>query len=141
MPNERIQAIAKAELVLEAEGGREPWLWDRAQRVLRTARWLSEALRNVEAQVERDALEAAALFHATGWSEQARAGQVQRWQLLARPTNDVQRELAASILQEKVAQLLPARILRIACDAIRQSSAKDTQVPEARLLGDAIALD
>ena len=141
MPNERILAIAKSELMLELDGVKEPWLWDRAQRVLRSARGLAESLRTVEAQIERDALETAALFHATGWSEQVRAGQVQRWQLLARPTNDVQRELAASILQEKAAHLLPARILRIACDAIRQSSAKDTQVPEARLLGDAIALD
>lgn len=139
MGNERILAIAKTELVLETDTGREPWLWDRAQRVLRLSRVLADMIRPT--QLEREALEVAALFHPSGWSEQFRAGQVMRSQLLARPTNDVQRELAASILQEKVAHLLPARVLRIACDAVRQSSAKDTQLPEAWILGDAIGLD
>lgn len=141
MPNERLLSLAKTELVLELDGGVEPWLWQRTERVVRMAGALADVLLPLKVVVERDALEAAALFHATGWSEQVRARQLDRWQLLARPTNDVQRELAASILQEKAAQHLPARTLRIASDAIRQSGANQTQVAEARVLGDAIGLD
>jgi hypothetical protein len=141
MANERLIDLARAELTLDVDGCKEPWLWDRTERVARNAMWLARQPAFDGKGCDTEAIEAAALFHLAGWSEQFRAGHVKRWQLLSRPTSDVQRELGASILQEKAGTLLNGRTLRIAADAIRQSNQRNLEGLEARILHDAIGLE
>jgi hypothetical protein len=87
------------------------------------------------------ALPAAALFHDAGWAVQVKQGRAERSQVLGRPTNDIQRELGAGMMQEQIGHLLPAAALRIAGDAIRQCNDREATLIEARLLADADNLD
>lgn len=139
--NPRLMALARKLLMISVDDVQDPWLWDHAER---TARLASKLLRDPEIasrSPDADAVLAGVWLAAAGWAEQFRAGQVQRSQLLARPTNDLQRELAASIVHEQAAALLTPRSLRLASESIRQSGQRQTQMAEAQVLSDARNLD
>jgi hypothetical protein len=87
------------------------------------------------------AVSIAALFHDAGWAVQVREGQVSPWLVLNRPTNDLQRELGAALLVEKCAKLVPAEILTVAAEAVRQCNDRYTSLPEAQVLSESESLD
>jgi HD superfamily phosphodiesterase len=139
---ERIVALAKQILTVPGENGRNDlWLWEHSERVLRLAGVLASLPEVGEQRPDPLALATAALFHDAGWAVQARQGRIDRWQLLCRPTNEVQRELGAGLMQEQIAHLVPANTLRVAAEAIRRCNHRDTEQPEARVLADADNLD
>lgn len=142
MQIERVVVLARQLLTIPIiEPRRDLWLWEHSERVMRLTQAL-RALPEIAGQTpDPDALAAAALFHDAGWALECQDGRCERWQMVARPTNDIQRELGAALLQEQAGHLLPGPTLRLACDAIRQCNSRRTELLEATILAEAEALD
>jgi hypothetical protein len=139
---ERVVQRARQILVLPIdEQHQDLWVWEHGERVMRLAQMLGDFPQPAGRSPDATALSVAALFHDAGWVLEHRQGRYERWQLLTRPTNDLQRELGAAVLLEEIGPLLPAPTLRLASDAIRQCNDRRTTLLEARLLADADALD
>lgn len=92
-------------------------------------------------EVDVEALYCAALFHDGGWIVQLEQGRISAAQVLSRPTNEVQRELGAGLLVEKLGHLLPGPTLATAERAIRFCNLRDGAPVEARILSEAESLD
>jgi hypothetical protein len=138
-------AAAKDLLVLRGDGPSvDLWLWEHAERVMRLAQMLAllpEVREIGDEQPDQTAVAVAALFADAGWAVQVRQGEIKRWQVLSRPTNDIQRELGVGALQDHAAQLLPADTVELAIRAIRECNDRYTKVPAARALSEAENLD
>jgi len=142
MQTERLVALARQHLVVAVdESTNDLWLWEHGERVLSTARMLAEAPDTTSGPVDAEALTAAALFHDAGWIVEYQQGKWKRWQLLSRPTNDIQRELGAALLQEEAGSIVSPQSMRTACEAIRLCNDRETEQPEACLIAEAEALD
>lgn len=142
MQIERLVPLAKQLLVVAIdETTRDLWLWAHSERVMRLTQLIAAIPEIGGASPDLPALAAAALFHDAGWIVEHQQGKWKRWQLIGRPTNDKQRELGAALLQEEVGPLLPGPTVRLASDAIRQCNNRETELLEARILGEAEALD
>ena len=139
---ERIVPIARQLLILELdEDRRDLWLWERAERVARLTQLVAHLPEVAHQPIDLLALGVAGLFHCAGWATQLQQGRLTRWQLLARPTNDIQRELGAALLQDHAAQELPPKTARLAAEAIRHCNDRSTALIEAQLLAEAENLD
>ncbi|MBN1489726.1 MAG: hypothetical protein JXA69_07395 [Phycisphaerae bacterium] len=92
-------------------------------------------------RVDRAALIAAALYHDAGWAVQFRRGELERVELLTRPVNEPQRELAASLLEALPANVLSEGSRILAARAIRECNRKASQQVEAHILAEATNLD
>lgn len=140
-----VLAAAKDLLILRGDGPSDDlWLWEHAERVMHLARMLAllpEVREIGDEPPDQTAVAAAALFADAGWAVQVRRGEIRPWQVLRRPTNDIQRELGVGALQDHTAQLLPAETLEIATRAIRECNDRYTKVPAARALSEAENLD
>lgn len=136
-----IRARAEADHVLvDSSGHRDIYLWEHALRVAYAA--LTIARMNVVPQpINVAALHAAALYHDAGWAIQCRDGVVPREEVLGKPTSELQRELAAGRLTERLADVLPRRTLELAAATIRQMNERRTELPEAQVLAEAENLD
>jgi HD superfamily phosphodiesterase len=142
MQIERIIPLARELLALPLdETHRDLWLWEHSERVMRLTQLVASLPELAGRSPDPLALAAAALFHDTGWVLDFQQGRVTRWQILARPTNDLQRELAAETLQEQVGHLLPTATAKAAADAIRQCNDRNAKLAEAVILAEAEALD
>lgn len=119
----------------------DPWLWDHTVRVTRLARLLARLPEAGPEHADETVLTVAALFHNAGWAMQVREKQIERHQVLNRPTNDLLRELGAAALQERAANLMPDELLEMAADAIRQCNDRYSTLPAARVLADATNLE
>jgi hypothetical protein len=136
--------IAKARECLTLRGNTgapDLWLLEHSQRVMELSRLLALLPEIGEDRPHRQAVMVAALFHDAGWAVQVQQGQVQVWQVVNRPTNDLQRELGAGLLLEACAKLLPEDTLELAAEAIRQCNDRYTALPEAQVLAEADNLD
>lgn len=142
MQIDRIVPLAKQLLVLPT-GDSHPdlWLWEHAERVMRLTQLVARLPEVGNAGPDLTALAAAALFHDAGWVLEFHQGRFERWQVLTRPTNDLQRELGAAMLQEEAGPLLGGQTTRLAGDAIRQCNDRRTTLIEARILAEAEAID
>jgi len=139
---ERIVPLAKQLLVLQLdETHSDTWLWEHSERVMNLAPMIAHLPEIGSNSVDTTALAAAALFHDAGWISDYEQGRVHRWQLLGRPTNDIQRELGAATLAEEAGHLLPGPTAVLARDAIQQCNNRETDLLEARILAEAEALD
>ena len=137
--------VARQLLVMPGEGASgDVWLWEHARRVVHLSGVL--ALLPEAREIGGDAPDAAgvslaALFADAGWAVQVKRGEVNHWQVLSRPTNDIQRELGVGALQDCVSTLLPAEVVQIAVRAIRECNDRYSKSPEARVLSEAENLD
>ncbi|HPC23773.1 MAG: hypothetical protein KBH81_13975 [Phycisphaerae bacterium] len=139
---ERIKPIAQRLLTLQLESKRrDAWLWERALRVSRLTQLIGHAPELAGRGIDLLAAGAAGLFHCAGWAAQLEQGGVGWWQLLARPTTDIQRELGAALLMEHAGPHLPAKTARLAADAIRQCNRRGAKLIEAQVLAEAESLD
>lgn len=142
---QRVMAAARDFLILPGDGSsKDLWLWEHTERVMQLARMLAllpEVREIGDDQPDQMAVSVAALFADAGWAVQVRRGEVGHWQVLTRPTNDLQRELGVGALQERVGKLLPPATIELATRAIRECSDRYTKVPEARALSEAENLD
>lgn len=116
-------------------------VWEHSVRVARTSLAIAGLPELADRAVDRRALTAAALYHDVGWVMQYRAGEAIPRDLLLRPTCEVQREMAAAWLAERLARDLPERSLDIAINAIRYCNERQTSVLEAQILAEAEHLD
>lgn len=117
------------------------WLWERCLRLMRLTELLTAVPELASERPDPTAAAVAGLFHDAGWALQVRAGQIAPWQVLTRPTNEIQRELAANLLQETVAGLLADETLGLAVEALRQCNNRLTTMPEAQVVMEAANLD
>lgn len=137
MQIERVVAAARQLLALPMDDSHaDLWLWEHSERVMRLADQIA-SLPDLANRADRTALAAAALFHDAGWVLEHQQGRYARWQLLTRPTSDLQRELGAALLQEHAGHLLPAPVVRLATEAIRFCNDRGTRLLEAQILADA----
>ncbi len=139
---ERLIPLAKQLLTVAIdERHQDYWLWEHTERVMHLTQSMA-GLPELGRQVpDRNALAAAALFHDAGWVTEYQQQRWPTWQLLTRPTSDIQRELGAAMLQEEAGHLLPGPTLRLAAEAIREANNRRTELLEARVLAEAEALD
>ena len=142
MQIERVIPLAKQLLILPMGDTRQDlWLWEHSERVMRLTSMLA-GLPELDGQAaDLAALAVAALFHDAGWVLEYHQNRFERWQLLTRPTNDLQRELGAAMLMEEAGPLISGPTARLAADAIRHCNDRKTNLLEARLLAEAEALD
>ena len=83
-----VQQRARELLVLQVDGGRSDlFLWEHSLRVARNASCACQYPELADANIDRLALSAGALFHDVGWAVQARRGDVAAWQLLTCPAS------------------------------------------------------
>ncbi|MBL8878802.1 MAG: HD domain-containing protein [Phycisphaerales bacterium] len=137
-----VTAIARDLLVVvDAAGRRDLWLWEHSERVSRLACMLAELPEISSTNPNRAALAVAGLFHDAGWALQVREGRIDRWQLLSRPTNELQRELGATAVEESAGRMLPRDVLQVAMLAIRSANDRNTAQVEAQLIAEAENLD
>jgi hypothetical protein len=140
-----VVAVAKNLLILPGDGPSDDlWLWEHAERVMRLGQMLAllpEVREIGDDQPDQTAVAVAALFADAGWAVQVRRGELKPWQVLSRPTNDIQRELGVGALQDHVPQLLPAETVETAIQAIRECNDRYTRLPAARALSEAQNLD
>ncbi len=142
MQIERVIPRAKQLLSIPIDdNAQDLWLWEHAERVMHLTQSIA-ALPDVDGSTaDLTALILAALFHDAGWISEYQQGRYQRWQLLTRPTNDIQRELGAALLQEEVGQIFSGPTLHTAIEAIRHCNNRHTDLLEAHILAEAEALD
>jgi hypothetical protein len=142
MQIERVIPLARQLLALPmGEARQDLWLWEHSERVMNLTQTLAGLPEVKGKSADLAALAVAGLFHDAGWVLEYHQGRLERWQLLTRPTNDLQRELGAAMLLEEAGPLLPAPTARLAAEAIRRCNDRKTTLLEAQLLAEAEALD
>jgi len=137
-----VQQRARELLALPLDGGRSDlFLWEHSARVAHNASCACQYPELADANIDRLALSAGALFHEVGWAVQARRGRVAAWQLLTCPASAQQLGLAAASLADTLADALPERSLQRAGQALLQMRQRDPDRVEASILADADNLD
>lgn len=116
-------------------------IWEHSARVAKTTTAIAGLPELAQRALDRRGLLAASLYHDAGWVVQYRAGEAIPRDLLLRPTSEVQRELAASWVLERLDGFLPERTLEIASNAIRNAGDRQTGMLEAQILAEAENLD
>lgn len=135
-------ARAERVLVLPLPGGRrDAYLWDHTQRVWKCARWMARLDEFGDDKPNEQVVDLAAAFHAAGWAEQVRAGQIESWQVFSRPTSELQRETAIGVMRRECAELVPVDVVETAAEAIRQLFDRFTTLPESQVLAEAENLE
>lgn len=137
-----IWSCAQDDLVVTDDQGHvDVFVWEHATRVARTLKWVVAQRDVPQHPVDQAALTAAALYHDAGWIVQLREGAVSHSQLLCKAASDLQRNLAATLMEQQLGKLLPARALQRAAECVRLQQLRDSQFPEAQILFDADNLD
>jgi len=124
--------------------GNDRWLWEHTRRVTHAAQGLAllpEVREGGGTPPDPQTVAVAALFADAGWAVQVQRGSIEPWEVLNRPTGDIQRELGAAALHEHAVDLLPAGVIETASRAIRECNEKYTKLPEAQTLREAENLD
>ncbi|MBK8915959.1 MAG: HD domain-containing protein [Phycisphaerales bacterium] len=139
---ERVGPLVRQALTLRDEQGRtDLWLLEHSERVVQLSRAIAELPELQGRRMDLAALELAALCHDLGWAIQVQQGRFDRWQVLSRPTSDLQRELAAGWMVEQLAHLLSPDELERATETVRVCNNRTGAFLEARLLNEAENLD
>lgn len=144
LPAETVRAWSKAAAdltITDAGGVTDVFLWEHTARVVASIPTILGVPEIPSEELDRSALFAAALYHDAGWAIQVRDGEANRWDVLSRPLDDLRRDLAASLVVERLGDCLSAGSLERAVATIRQVNQRGTSVIEARVLSDAENLD
>jgi hypothetical protein len=142
MSMEQVIPVARQLLGIEIDDThRDWWLWEHSERVMHLCEKVAALPEADAGEIDLTALQAAALFHDAGWIIDLQQARYERWQLLTRPTNDIQRELGAGMLAEEIGHLLPTPTVRRAGEIIRKCNDRRTDLVEARILAESEALD
>ncbi len=134
----------RAKIDLQIPVGRgEPdhFLWEHSSRIAESALAMAK-LPVVRAQApDETAVLAAALYHESAWAARVRAQEMERIEVLARPTPASHREQSASILENSLAGLVAADTLDRASRAIRVLNDREIDFIEGQILTEAENLD
>lgn len=137
-----IWEIARRDLILDVGQGQcDVFLWEHTGRVARAAEMIADLPDVAGRRLDRAALAAAALYHDAGWALQYRERLIPRSDILARPTSDLQRELGAALLEDRLAGMIKESVRSAAADCLRQVNSHDTTLTEAHVLAEAENLD
>ncbi|MFQ5490522.1 MAG: hypothetical protein ACE5GE_07350 [Phycisphaerae bacterium] len=128
-------------VILDEQAREDVFLWERGQRLAGSVAWIASLADVAQDALDPDALLAAALYHDSGWAIQCRDGEIPRSAVLTSPTSDVQRDLAAALVQNRLADVLGAASIKRAAETIRLASRHATKLVEAQVLADALSLD
>jgi hypothetical protein len=141
-PLDRVIPIARKLLTLRDEEGHDDlWLWEHSERVMRLAQTIARLPEVSSGEPNELAVAVAGLFHDAGWAVQAKQKRSLARQILSRPTNDIQRELGAALLQDEAAQMLPVDAAHRAVEAVRECNNRYSTLIEAQILAEAENLD
>jgi hypothetical protein len=116
-------------------------VWEHSLRVVRITEHLAARPDLPGDRPDPMASRVAALFHNAGWLLDSEDRPHPAPALLSRPTSDIQLELAAGCVMERLADVLPQVTVELAAEAIRQSGDHRTQMPEARVVSDAESVE
>jgi hypothetical protein len=137
----RLERAREYLLIQDGNDRKDAIVWEHVRRVCHCAMALTR-LPEVQAdQIEPEALEVAALFHDAGWVAQYRQGRCSRLAVLGRPTSDIQRDLAVTVMEEVLRDSAPPGVLDRAGRIIRTYNTPEPAEYEARLLIEADRLD
>jgi len=139
---EAIWNTARADLVVATETGEQDiFLWEHSSRVARNA-WQIAMLPEVRGQSPDEvAVVAAGLYHDASWIMQYRDGEIDRTEILCRPTPKAQRQRGAELLERSLGELVPEESLRRAAATIRELGDREPTLIETRIITDAENLD
>jgi hypothetical protein len=127
-------------LIPLGDGAHDTSLWHRARRVVQLADRLTSLPELSGLRCDRRALAAAASFVDSAWADDAKQGRIERIAILLNPMDTRQRELSADILRRESADQLPPTTLDAAIRAIRETAHRQSGVPEALVLMEAVEL-
>jgi 5'-deoxynucleotidase YfbR-like HD superfamily hydrolase len=116
-------------------------VWEHSARVARIAASVARLPDAQSDSLNSEAIMVAALYHDIAWVLQCQLGQINREDLLLRPTTDHCRDMAADWITANLRSYVPGGVLERAAAAIRQSGDRRTNLLEARVLADADNLD
>lgn len=136
--------LKRARSALTLGGGQDPpdlRLLEHSLRVMAGAELIVQLPEAGDLQIDSVVLRVAALYHDAGWAVQVEAKEVAPQRVLTRPTNDVQRELAAGLVENSFSNDLPAQAVARAGEAIRRINDHDAGLPESHVVSDADNLD
>ncbi|MBN2447386.1 MAG: hypothetical protein JXO22_11700 [Phycisphaerae bacterium] len=135
---ERARARARELLTIQhPDGSVDLWLWEHSERVMHLAHGLAQLPEYRQQGCNQEAAALAGLFSNAGWALQVREEEADPWLVLARPTNDVQRELGAVLLQEELAPFVSADVLLKAVEVIRACNDREARIVEAQIVAEA----
>lgn len=142
MDLEAICKRARADLMLPTSRG-EPdlFLWEHSCRVAESARLIAQLPEVSRHSPHVDAAVLAGLYHDAGWALQCRHGEIDRLEVHLAPTSPASCELAASLMERSLAELVPPATLEAASSAVRERISRDTSVIEAQIISEAESLD
>lgn len=139
---DRLWKTAEGDLCVQVGRNQiDPVVWEHARRVAR----LSEAIASMPdvggGTLDVTALTVAALYQDAGWVVQFNTGDITAQQLLLRPTSDIQLELAADWILQRLKDIVPPASLQLAARAIRSTNNRQTDLLEAQIVAEADNLD
>ncbi len=137
-----IFSIARNDLVIVTDTGEQDvFLWEHSSRVARSAQLIAQ-LPDVQAHSPDEcAVVAAGLYHDASWAVQYHEGEIERTEILRRPTSKAHRKRGAALMEQSLAELIPEKSLRRAADTILALSDRDPERVEAQVSADAENLD
>ncbi len=124
-----------------ADGVQDHFLWEHTVRVTGSIPHIVRLSGVNRAEIDLLGLFIASLYHNAGWVLQVRDRATDRFEVLAKPTSDMQRELAAGLVEETLREPAGAGSIDVASRAIRQMNSRSTDMLEAQILADAEGLD
>jgi hypothetical protein len=137
----RLQRAQEYHIVRDDAGQPDLFVWEHVRRVAHCSLILAHLPELSQHQIDLDALEVAALFHDAGWIAQYRQGYHPRLALLGRPTSDLQRDLAVSVIAEVLGGSESPGTLDRAARMLRACNSPNPVDPAAQLLIEAERFD
>ncbi len=133
---------ARADLAITTKQGRSDLLlWEHTTRITRSAQQIARLPMVQAAEPDETAIVAASLYHDAGWAVRWQAGEIEHTEVLLGPTTDANREQAASMLERRVADLLPSKSLHRASRAVRSLTRGGGDSIEGQVVAEADNLD
>ncbi len=134
---------AESDLTLGGRGSgpADLTVWEHAHRTLISAELIARLPEVAAKNPEMDVVRVAALYHDAGWIIQVKAGEVDRFRVRCRPTNDVQFELAAGMVEASLRKLVSPGVAQRAANAIRGLNDRACTLAETHIVSDADNLD
>ena len=127
--------------VATKEGDQDVFLWEHCSRVAYTAHRIVSLEEVKPHDADGDAVIAAALYHDAAWAIRWRAGEIERKAILLSPLTEAAAEQAATLMEERLADLLPPGSLERAARAIRLVHEREPQSIEAQIIAEANNLE
>lgn len=133
---------AEVDLTLVGVHGEEdPFLWEHSRRVAQSALSIASMPLLQSQHPDEEVVYAAACYHAAGWAVRVNSGEVDRHQVLLGSLCEAIADEGATLLEARLADILPAEGLRRAARAVRTLHERNVDQIEAQIVAEARALE